>query len=167
MLLKESGSAEFEQPPVGTHVARCIKLIDIGTQEGEYQGKATRKRQIIIGWELGNELMSEGEYAGKPFSVSKFYTMSLGEKANLRKDLSNWRGRDFTPEELAGFEAKNLLGKCCMVSLTENDKGRARVTGVMALPRGMSQPAQVNPMFSCRSSPRNSTSKRSRSCPTR
>lgn len=144
MKWKDSGGTDFEQPPIGTHVARCIKLIDIGTQQGEYQGKATYRRQVIIGWELPNELMSEGEHAGKPFTVSKFYTASLGEKANLRADLKNWRGRDFTDEELAGFEAKNILGKPCMLSVTLNDKGKARVTGVMALPKGTPVPDQFN-----------------------
>lgn len=145
MKWADNGGGDFEQPPVGTHVARCVKIIDIGTQKGEYQGKATIKRQCIIGWELPNELMSEGDYAGKPFVVSKFYTASLGEKANLRKDLANWRGRDFTEAELAGFEAKNIIGKGCMLSLTTNDKGKTRVTGVMALPKGMELPPQNSP----------------------
>lgn len=145
MLLKDSGGGSFEQPPIGTHVARCVKLIDIGTQKGEYQGKATFKHQIIVGWELPNELMTEGEYAGKPFTVSKFYTASLSEKANLRKDLANWRGRDFTEQELAGFDSKNIIGKPCMVSITLNEKGNARVTGVMALPKGTSVPEQITP----------------------
>lgn len=147
MQFKDSGNGDFEQPPIGTHVARCVKMIDIGTQKGEYQGKATYKRQVIIGWELPNELMTTGEFAGKPFGVSKFYTASLSEKANLRADLKNWRGRDFTDEELAGFDAKNILGKPCMLSLTESDKGRIRVTGVMALPKGTEVPEQVNPIL--------------------
>jgi hypothetical protein len=145
MKWADNGGGDFEQPPVGTHVARCVKIIDIGTQKGEYQGKATIKRQCIIGWELPLELMNEGEYAGKPFVVSKFYTASLGEKANLRKDLANWRGRDFTEAELGGFEAKNILGKPCMLSLTANDKGKIRVTGVMALPKGTQVPEQSSP----------------------
>lgn len=145
MKWADSGGGDFEQPPVGTHVARCVKILDIGTQKGEYQGKATIKRQVIIGWELPNELMSEGDYAGKPFVVSKFYTASLGEKANLRKDLANWRGRDFSEAELGGFDAKNILGKACMLSLTTNDKGKVRVTGVMALPKGTEVPPQINP----------------------
>lgn len=144
MQWKDSGGGDFEQPPVGTHTARCIKVIDIGTQRGEYQGKATSKRQCIIGWELPLELMTEGEYAGKPFMVSKFYTSSLGEKANLRKDLANWRGRDFTEQELQGFDAKNILGKPCMIALTPNDKNKVRVTGVLAMPRGSQVPDQVN-----------------------
>jgi hypothetical protein len=145
MKWSDSGGTEFEQPPIGTHVARCVKIIDIGTQKGEYQGKATFKRQVIVGWELPTELMTEGEYAGKPFTVSRFYTASLGEKANLRKDLANWRGKDFTEEELMGFDAKNILGKTCMLSLTMNDKNKVRVTGVMAAPKGMQVPAQINP----------------------
>lgn len=146
MKLTDSGGGNYEQPPIGTHVARCIKVIDLGTQRGEYQGKATIKRQLIIGWELPNELMTEGDHTGKPFGVSKFYTASLNEKATLRADLANWRGRDFTPQELSGFDPKNVLGKCCMVSLTLNDKQKARVTGVMALPKGMQVPDAVNPL---------------------
>lgn len=145
MKWQDNGGGEFEQPPVGTHVAVCVKMIDIGTQRGEYQGKATIKRQCIIGWELPNELMTEGERAGTPFTASKFYTASLGEKANLRKDLRNWRGRDFTEAELAGFEARNILGKACMLALTADEKGKVRVTAVMALPKGTKVPAQVNP----------------------
>ena len=34
-----------------------------------------------------------------------------------------------------------------MVSLTANDKGRSRVTSVIALPKGMGCPTQINPTF--------------------
>ena len=145
MKWTDTGGGDFEQAPVGSHVARCVKIIDIGTQKGEYQGQANIRRQCIVGWELPNELMKEGDHAGKPFTVSRFYTASLGEKANLRKDLENWRGRAFTEQELMGFASKNILGKPCMLSVTHNDKGKARVTGVMALPKGMQVPDQINP----------------------
>jgi len=145
MKWSDTGGGDFEQPPVGTHVARCIKLIDLGTKAGEYQGVKNNKRQVAVTWELPNTLMTTGEAAGKPFITSKFYTQSLGEKANLRKDLINWRGRDFTPDELSSFEAKNILGKPCMLSITLNEKKKAKITGVMALPKGMECPPQVNP----------------------
>lgn len=145
MKWQDNGGGDFEQPPVGSFVGRCVRVIDIGTQRGEYQGKATSRRQCIIGWELPTELMAEGDLAGKPFIVSKFYTASLGEKANLRKDLENWRGRSFTEQELKGFESKSIITKLCMLSLTANDKGKTRVTGVMAMPKGMEVPAQAVP----------------------
>jgi len=144
MKLTEGGGKEFEQAPIGTHVARCIKVIDVGTQFGEYQGKPNAARKIVVSWELPNELMTEGDFEGKPFIVSKFYTASLSEKANLRKDLVNWRGRDFTPEELQGFDSKNILGKPCMVQITTSEKGKSKVTGVMSLMKGTACPPQVN-----------------------
>lgn len=143
MLLTDKGM-EFEQPPAGTEVGRCIRIIDLGTQEGDFQGKPTHKRQVLITWELPNTKMTEGDQAGKPFIISKFYTASLGEKANLRKDLVNWRGREFTPAELLGFDLKDILGKACMLGITANDKGKSRVTAVMALPRGSEVPEQIN-----------------------
>lgn len=144
MLLSDKGGKEFEKAPIGTHVARCIKLIDLGTQFGEYQGKPTSARKIVVSWELPNETMTEGDYADKPFIVSKFYTASLSEKANLRKDLINWRGRDFTPAELSGFESKNILDKPCMVQITANENGRHNVTGVMAMMKGAECPPRIN-----------------------
>ena len=144
MKWSDSGGGSFEQPSVGTHVARCVRVIDIGTQTNDYQGKTNTKRQCIIAWELPTEIMQSGEKAGQPFLVGKFYTSSLNEKANLRHDLANWRGRDFTPEELKGFNPKNILDRACLLSLTENDKGRAGITGVMALPKGAQVPARVN-----------------------
>lgn len=142
MRWSDNGGGDFEQAPAGTHVARCIRLIDIGTQFGEFQGKPNALRKVVVTWELPNELMTEGDFAGKPFLVNKWYTASLGEKANLRKDLVNWRGREFTDDELKGFEAKKILGTTCMLSLTPNDKGKVRVTGVMKLPKGSEAPPQ-------------------------
>ena len=89
--------------------------------------------------------MTTGEYAGQPFTTSKFYTLSLHEKANLRNILKNWRGRDFTDAELKGFDLKTVLGAPCMISITHNEKGRSEVGGVMALPRGTTVPDAVNP----------------------
>jgi hypothetical protein len=145
MIISDNGGTNFEQPPIGAHVARCIRLIDIGTQKGEYQGMPTFKRQLVVAWELPNELMTAGDHAGKPFIVSKFYTASLHEKSGLRKDLAAWRTSDFSEEELKGFDMKALIGKACMVSLILSDRGKAKINAVMALPKGTQVPAQVNP----------------------
>ena len=146
MKFKDTGG-DFEQPSIGTHVGICVKVIDIGTQRSEYQGNANIRRQCIIAWELPNELMTEGDRAGKPFVVSRFYTCSLSTKANLRKDLENWRGKEFSKLELEGFESKNILGKACMLSLTASDKGKAKITGVMGLPKGTQVPDPSTPLL--------------------
>jgi hypothetical protein len=140
-------SAKNEVSPVvaaGTHVARCIGVIDLGTQYSEKFGNSSRK--ILVKWELPNELMDDG----RPVGVSKKYTLSLNEKANLRKDLGSWLGRGITvDEERDGFPMGNMLGAPCLLSIIHadsNGKTYANVAGVMSVPKGTVVPDQSNPM---------------------
>lgn len=130
----------WEAPPTGNHVARCVRVIEIGTRTNEWQGKTRKRRECMIVWELPTELNKDNE----PFTISKFYTSSLSEKANLRHDLENWRGRPFTPQELEGFDQVNILGKPCLLNVIKNEKGKVVVGSVAAIPKGMTVPAQHN-----------------------
>lgn len=140
MQLRDTGSGDFEQPEPGSYAAVCYKSIDIGTQTSEYNGETKKQHKIVIAWEL-DEKMADG----RPFTIAQFYTASLHEKAKLRAHLEAWRGRQFTSEELEGFDSKNLLGKACMLSLIKNEKGKIRLQSVSKLPKGMQPPVQINP----------------------
>lgn len=141
---KDTGGGDFQQAPVGTHIARCIRLIDLGTQQGEYQGKTTMRNQILVMWELCGEMM-ETDDGPKPFIVSKFYTNSLSEKANLCHDLTQWRGREFSPEELAKFDLQAILGAPCLLSVVAKEKSeKVKIGGVMKLPKGQEAPTPIN-----------------------
>ncbi len=141
---KDSGGGDFQQAPVGTHIARCVRLTDLGTQHGEYLGEPTARSQVLITWELPSETV---EFDGKsmPLLVSKFYTNSLSERANLRKDLETWRSKQFTGAELLNFDLMKVLGAPCMLSVVHNDKSKAKVSAVTATPKGMQCPPQVHP----------------------
>jgi len=138
--VSDSGGGSFKQLPAGTHVARCIRLIDLGTQEGEYQGEKHYRRQVQITWEVPGELNDDGQ----PMIVSGWYTASLGEKAKLRHILETWRGRQFTKEELRRFELSAVLGQPAMLAVTHNANDRARVEAVAKLPKGTTCPPAVN-----------------------
>ena len=149
MSLTVSGSSNqggsFEICPAGTYAARCYQIIDLGHQTVEWQGTAKVVPKVRITWEL-NEAMADG----RPFSISKEYTASIGDKANLRKDLEAWRGRAFTAEELRNFSLENVLGAPCLLGVVhrpskDGSKVYANVGSVMSLPKGMSAPELVNP----------------------
>lgn len=143
---KASGQ-DFPKAPVGTHVARCYQVIDLGHQKVVWQGTEKWLPKILLSWELPNELMTEGEAAGKPFSISNRYTLSLSDKSNLAPMLEAWRGRKFTVDERMGFDIKNVLGAYCMLNVVHNqqdDKTYANVQAVMALPKGTIKPPAVN-----------------------
>lgn len=114
----------FEQAPLGAHKAICVRIIDLGTQESEYKGEKTIRRQNLLTWELPDELREDGQ----PYIISKFYTASLGEKANLYKDLTSWLGKPPT----VPFDPKSLLGLGCQVIVTERNEKHV-VSTVVAL----------------------------------
>lgn len=141
LTVSASGGKDFENLKPGTHLATCYMVVDIGTHNETYQGKAKDKKKLVIGWEVPGELMENG----LPFTISKFYTASIGDGANLRKDLETWRGRPFNETELEGFSMANILGKSCFLSVQSNpETGKTKVASVMALPNGVPAPALVN-----------------------
>jgi hypothetical protein len=129
------GGSGYEKPPVGNHTGICTKLIDIGTQTGEYEGNPTERRQCLVEWELPEEERTDG----KPFTISKFYTLSrrddgsiyISEKSNLFKDLTSWFGKPPTD-----FDPESLLGKGCQVIVTEK-KEKHVVNAVTGLPKSV------------------------------
>jgi hypothetical protein len=140
-----NGGGDFEQCPPGSFAARCYQIIDLGHQTFEWKGEAKVAPKVRITWEL-NEMMQDG----RPFSISKEYTASIGDKANLRKDLEAWRGRPFSSEELRNFSLENVLGAPCLLGVVhkpskDGSKVYANVGSVMALPKGMAAPELVNP----------------------
>ena len=145
IVVKASQGSERQLPPADNHVARCVKLVHIGSIYDEKYDKL--RDQVMITWELPNEL-AKFKDTEEPFVVSKTYTMSLSEKATLRKDLENWRGQKFTEKELEGFDITKLLTQPCMVQVVHSDDGKyANVSGVSKVPKGLAVPAQVNKSF--------------------
>lgn len=138
IILKEN--AEPSVAP-GTYLARCFRIVDAGTQISELYGE---KRKLVVTWELPTERIEvEGE--DLPRSISKFYTLSLNKKATLRADLECWRGRAFTPEELAGFELAKVLGTACQLTIIHTPQGKVQVAAVAGIPRGTMVPEVHNP----------------------
>lgn len=134
----DNDSDDFQQVSSGTHVGVCFRLIDIGTQYSEMYDSHARK--VIIGFEVPEETDSEG----KPLIVHGWVTNSLSKKATLRQWLEAWRAKPFTKEELQGFDLTQIIGKGCLLNIGETEKGRAKISAIMALPKGTSAPKLYN-----------------------
>lgn len=153
LMAKASGDQkEFKVVPQGVHLGRAYRVIDLGTQETEFQGKVRHSRKVLISWELFGEDEAGAPLEmddGRPLSISKRYTLSLSEKSSLRADLEAWRGRAFTEDELAGFDLQNLLGVYALINVTHSTKGDktySNVAGLSPLPKQMRdhRPAPIN-----------------------
>ena len=132
---------EFKLVPQGTHLARCYRIIDLGTQQTEWQGQEKFLRKIMVAWEIhgeddtGQPIKTD---EGEPMAIFKNYTLSWSENSNLRKDLQAWRGAPWTDQEAIRFDLKNILGQWCMISVVHrpgaNGKTYANVWGLTPVP---------------------------------
>lgn len=140
--------------PAGNYLARCYQMIEIGTVTEFIMGKQTILKKVRVGWELPTELRTFKEEKGEqPLAISKEYTLSMNEKSNLRKDLKSWRGKDFTEEEAKSFDITKLLGQPCMLNIihrhgvSDPTKVYEQISGITAIPKGMTAPSLINPIF--------------------
>ena len=155
MSLNASAKQKSNVPPMeaGVMIGTCYLVCDLGTHADPVFGG--KKRKVLIGFEVPSqriqvETVIEGRKVVKdlPRAISQRYTLSLGEKANLRKDLEAWRGRKFTKDELEKFDLQKLLGHAAQLVVVhkEGKEGQvfANIQAIIPLSRGMEKPKQEN-----------------------
>jgi hypothetical protein len=150
--VKESGgNREFKRAPAGVHPAVCNLVVDCGVQPG---GKFKPRHQVYIRWEIPTQRVEwtdkNGDKHEGPLTIGRFYTASLADKATLRRDLENWRGRAFTRQELAGFNLFNILGAPCQLMVVQKPAGNeiySNVAGVMGWPKDQPKPEAENKLL--------------------
>jgi len=129
--------------PSGIKFAVCVGVYDLGTHFDRMYDKERHSGVFIF--EVPSEritITKDGEDKDLPRQISNRYTLSLGEKANLRRDLESWRGRGFSEEELDGFNILAVLGAPCQLLITHKEKQgakypTARIGNIMSMPKGV------------------------------
>jgi hypothetical protein len=151
LTLSANNETEFKPIPTGTYHATCVRIIDLGTQKTEFQGEVKLQPKVLIQWEINANGDPELQtHDGQPLMMSKRYTASLNSKFQLTADLKAWRGRDFTPEELAAFDLRNILGKTCLLGIShseKNGKTYANIASISNKMRDYTPPTSHNEVF--------------------
>lgn len=137
-LIATDEGKSFRPCPEGLHPAVCVDVIDMGEVDNKFK-PGTKQHKCRIVWQIEE---TDPENEDKRFIVSGFYTVSLNEKANLRKDLESWKGRKFTAEELKGFDLEKLIGVNCQINVVhyrKPDSSRiyGNVEAIVPLGKGM------------------------------
>lgn len=144
----KQGGKDFDPVPTGVHHAICYGVVDVGTQDNP-NSKYGPKPQLLIMFELPFERIDIPERGNLPRAISGFWTQSLGDKSNLRKLLESWRGKPFTPEQLQGFDPRNLIGINCQLNVIHQPKKSsgvfAKITSIIPLPKGTPSRTLENP----------------------
>jgi len=135
IVAKDTGGGDYERPPEGGHATVCADVIDLGFRFNPKFGKIEHKCAIVF------QLGQQSEKTGKRFEIASIFTVSFHEKANLRKFLSQWRGKSYGEDEAqAGAPLKKLQGNPAYITIEHKpvgDKVYANVIGITKLPVGL------------------------------
>ena len=146
----KGGESNFEPTPEGSHIARCVTVVDLGIQETKFGNK----EQVYLGFEVpGHRVEWEDKDGNKhegPGLIGRTYTSSINERSWLGQHLESWRGKAFTETERQGFDLTNVLGAPCMISVKHNTKGPktyANIASIMKVPAGVNVPEAENELI--------------------
>ena len=103
MKISKKSDVQFTPHPEGTFRAICVDITPLQKQ----QSKFGEKEIFRIVFETDGPARDDGSCL---CVWSRGFTPSLNEKANLRKFLRQWQGRDLTPAEEAEFDMERLIG---------------------------------------------------------
>lgn len=151
IILKNENKPHYPPLEAGLYPARCYGMIVTGTEYSQMFNNTSTK--MVILWELPEETIDvdkDGVMTKLPRGMSQTYTLSLNEKANLRKTLESWRGKAFSDAELReGFDIASIIGAPCMLNIIEQERSDGstfnRISSVTRMPKGMQIGEQVNP----------------------
>jgi hypothetical protein len=134
IVAKDSGG-NFPKAPEGQWPAVCVDVIDLGMVETTWQGKTKQQHKIVVVFQI-----AELDEKGERYRTAQRFTLSMSDKANLRKFLESWRGKRYTDEEAReGVDIELMIGVNALIQIAHNDRGYADITSVMKLPKGMEQ----------------------------
>lgn len=152
-IIAENKGTNYEPIPAGNYVARCYSMIHIGTVTENVMGTEKQLNKVRLTFELPTETKVFKEENGEqPHVISKEFTLSMHEKATLRKMLESWRGKGFSEQEAKGFDITVLCGKPCMLNIIhkpskDGSKIYAEISSISSMPKGLQCPPQVNADF--------------------
>ncbi len=137
-ITAKSSGKTFTPHPEGQFVAVCCDVIDFGEKVEEFVGtpaKLSHKCGLVFRTgELGED--------GKPIDVMREFTVSMNDKANLRKFLEAWRAKSYTEEQAQeGAPLDKLVGVGCLLTIEHKTSGAGRtyanVIGISPIPKQM------------------------------
>jgi hypothetical protein len=131
-----------------------VGIYDIGTQDSTYLGKVTKKRKGILIWEIVGERISgtdqsTGEEWDRVRTLSKRYTLSMGDKAALRRDVEAVRGSRMTKEEALKIDNSTQLGHNAQLQITQRQEGEKVYNDIHTMMATMKGHVDVEPENPC------------------
>jgi hypothetical protein len=135
----------FALHKAGQFAAVCRDILDMGNKWQQYKdepGKIVRRVRFIFSTaEINPD-------TGKPFELSREFTLSAHKKSSLRPFLEAWLGKPFKDDDAAYGALANLHkleGRSAFISVVQttsehSDRTYANLSAIMPLPEALPAP---------------------------
>ncbi|HWN94884.1 MAG TPA: hypothetical protein VNT99_07615 [Methylomirabilota bacterium] len=123
MKLKANNS-NFEPCPEFTGRAVCVDVTPLKKQQSQFGERDVFK--VVF------EVDADKEDGSRYCAWSRNFTPTLNEKANFRKFLRSWFGRDLTQNELSEFDTETLIGKPAHLVVVHEHKDGETYANIVA-----------------------------------
>ncbi len=137
----KGSDSKFKPHPEGQFVGVCADTIDLGDRVEAFANtppKLAHKCAIVF------RTGERNEQTGEPIDISREFTVSMGDKANLRKFLEQWRGKPYTTAEVEqgdGVPLHKLTGQPALITVSHKQSGQGRtyanITACVGVPKQM------------------------------
>jgi hypothetical protein len=120
----KSSNGNFEPCPEFTGKAICVDVTPLRKQQSQFGERDVFK--VVFEVDMDKE-------DGSRYCVwSRNFTPTLNEKANFRKFLRGWLGRDLGKQELDDFDTETLIGKPAQVVVVHEHKDGETYANIVA-----------------------------------
>lgn len=124
-MIVSTNQKSFQPHPAGQFRAVCVDCTEPKEIETRFG------RQTIFKFVFETEATRED--GSRLCAWSRPLTPSLHEKANLRKVLKQWRGKDLSSAELSGFDTESMVGVPAVIVVTHDERGDVTYANIIAV----------------------------------
>ena len=140
----KNSDSKFRSHPEGQFVAQCVDVIDLGEKVEDYAGQPKKlSHKCALVFRTG-----EKNDKGEPHDIGQEYTVSMYEKANLRKALESWRGTPYTEAQVeAGVPLHKLTGQWALITVAHKTSAKGRTYAFVQSIVGVPAMLKERPVF--------------------
>lgn len=138
-ITARGSDSKFKPHPDGQYVGQCVDTIDLGEKVSDYPGTPSYLAPVCA---LVFRTGERNEETGEFIDIAREFTVSMGDKSNLKKFLEQWRGKPYTAEQIkAGVPLDKLTGNHGLLTIAHRTSAKQRVyaniTACVGIPKQM------------------------------
>jgi hypothetical protein len=138
-ITARGSESKFRPHNEGQFVGQCVDVIDLGEKVQDFPGTP---KYLAPTCALVFRTGERNEQTGECIDIAREFTVSMGDKANLRKFLEQWRGKPYTSDQIKeGVPLHKLTSNHGLLTVAHKQSGAgktyANITACVGIPKQM------------------------------